>query len=85
MCKINGHSFFSYIFNPVTSWKKKFNSKDKAIINSSNKQAAALEKEVEALNRADSNEIEGEMPVPTVPINTQGTGLNTLPRVGLNL
>ena len=85
MCNIKGHNIFSYMFRPVWTWKKLAKNNPIKDAKRMNTQAAAAEKEVEELNRAASNEVQGEMPVPTVPINTQGTGLNTLPRVGLNL
>lgn len=85
MCKINGHSYFSYIFSPITTWKKKFNSKKKEAIALANKQRKEAEEQVEELNKPDSNDIDGEMPTPVVPTKTTGTGINTLPRVGLNL
>lgn len=44
------------------------------------------EEELAEINKPLNEELEGEMPAPVTPINTQGTGINnTTPRIGLNL
>lgn len=85
MCNIKGHNLFTWLFQPTWSWKKLSKHNAEADTKKINSQIAATEKEIEELNKPESNEVEGEMPVPTVPLNTQGTGINALPRVGLNL
>ncbi len=88
MCKVNGHSIFSYGWdaNPFKDWKR-FNSKNDAKTAMANAQIAQYEKQTRELQKPVSTEVEGTMPVPVVPVKTVGTGINnnTTPKMGLNL
>lgn len=88
MCKINGHSIFSYMFQPVTNWKK---------LNKSNKTTKKEEVLSDPVTNKDimqdtasgvDNLKTEKTPITAlrVPLNTQGTGSNTgNKQVGLNL
>lgn len=92
MCKVNGHSIFSYMFQPVWNWKKLSNSKKKG-------NAAQNTEEVEAPTVPAKDTLQdtaksAQTNKPTnkditslrVPLNTQGTGSNSgTKQLGLNL
>jgi len=85
MCRINGHSIFTYRLDNA-GWKR-FNDKNKAVIAAANKQLAEANKQIEEFNKPQTDDVEGTMPTPIVPITkTTGTGVNnTTPKIGLNL
>ena len=88
MCKVNGHSIFSYGWdaNPFKDWKR-FNSKNDAKTAAANAQRAKAEKVLEEFNKPVSTDLEGTMPTPVTPVKTTGTGINndTVQKIGLNL
>lgn len=90
MCKINGKSFFSWFYNPIgTAFSSHNKQKSKQEVAQINAQKRAEEKKLKELSKPETNEVEGEMPVPAAPVTpvkTTGTGINnTQPRIGLNL
>jgi len=89
MCKVNGHSIFSYGYdaNPFKDWKR-FNSKNEGKAAAALAQQKAAEAEMQKVidaNKADKAGLVGEMPAPVTPVETKGTGLNNQSNVGLNL
>lgn len=85
MCKINGHNLFTYLFQPALKASKTFNSKSKAATAQAIAEKNKAEEQTAELNKPDATEYEGEMPSPITPVKTQGTGLNSMTKVGLNL
>jgi len=86
MCKINGESFFSWFYNPIgTAIRSHNKQKSKSEVAQANAEQKTAEQRAEELRKPISEEVQGEMPTPVVPVKTQGTGINTLPRIGLNL
>lgn len=75
MCKVRLDNIFRW-------YNKKKLRKEEA---QAAEEKRTAEQRTEELKKPISEELQGEMPTPVVPIKTQGTGINTLPRIGLNL
>lgn len=74
MCKINGHSLFTYMFQPTSNWKKLASSKERA-----NQVAAAKTNAAETIaNNSDGDEVSKTAATAQVNKQKKNQSLNSL-------